>query len=725
MKQDICIRGLPQMFLNLSNIINVHIPILNGLEELYHELTDTLVKAVDHVQDHIPERNNSGVISVAEVDRYLTEVGTQDGHVQEGNEGLQSAYNALSDLVSVSMPSTTTYDNALTRLNGESTRIRDNMGSLNITLTALTDLLATVRNEIGLVGAELAGMGVNSSNDTDWSITEYTEGFAEEMSDLRIARQDAAFEGEFSQFGFCGGWFDYFDHRMSREADEAFWNYIEADLQTRVDSLFEGFMDENGELDTLAAASDLFHEGMMNGFTETQWEALVQLVEGMSLEEAETLFEAMSIAPSFPPLATPPWDIQSRLEGEIAARLEAAFEARLDELSDMSLEDLLNELGRNMDGTFDLGEDEWATVEFMLGLPYESMTDEMFMALEQLLMQLDDTGFTEFFLRMAEEVELDPPATPLNTSWTFCEDTLGRLQSGIAGMGEAARLLHQHLYGVGMENFFADDEFADLRAEFSETFRDINGELPASDQALWDFMMGRFEDIQNTTFERRAILEGVMGLGNILGENGAAKPNFDIIGNSEDGFTISTVRWEIDFVMFTGTDHGGPAPHDVTITPVLAPRTVYRVARDDVRDIQTEVLSFNLGESLAKDFVNIYMGAVIGTGGDIAGVALGSFDAGVNISQGQIEAAENIEQFNSYMDNTDIGHMALDLEISGISIDDGDGAPQLMLQATIYTEASLAIANAELPDDVPDVQLEYVFDNPGSAFDILFPNPLE
>ena len=327
-----------------SNVVNVHMPILNGLEEVYHELNDTITRMINHVQEHIPEGSRHGVIGIEALDVYLEFMGDEHSNVQDANVRYQSVYNAIGDLAAVSMPSTATYDSALTELNDEARRIRDRLESLSITITPLEELVETVSTEINRVNSELTKMAGNRNN-SDWSIAVNPEEFADQMANLRRGRQDTALEGEISVLGRRGGWLDLKDHKLSQFDDLAFQAYLDGCREERVNALVESFRDEEGNWDLEMILVDLFNYGIRNGFTNTQWGALVQLFsEELSFEEMISIY---SVATILPEIGTHAPEVMHNLMQAVADILVVEFENFADGTSDLS-ESELDDLFRRM-----------------------------------------------------------------------------------------------------------------------------------------------------------------------------------------------------------------------------------------------------------------------------------------------------------------------------------------------------------------------------------------
>ena len=94
-------------------------------------------------------------------------------------------------------------------------------------------------------------------------------------------------------YGLQGGWCE---HSRSWFDDRAFDEYLNLDddqRQALVDELLETFKDENGNWDFHRIATDLYMNGVENGFTNTEWNALIQLFsEGLDPRHMIWVYEA-------------------------------------------------------------------------------------------------------------------------------------------------------------------------------------------------------------------------------------------------------------------------------------------------------------------------------------------------------------------------------------------------------------------------------------------------
>ena len=231
-----------------GNVINVHIPILNGLEELYHELDDTLTSVIRHVRDAGPESAANGVVATSILGTYSEAVEARDNRLQVANDVYRGAYNVVGGLPNefrpaVQMPSTETYDSILFRYGFEIRQMERSLENLSIDFTSLTDLTCLVRTEVDRVREHvLCYVGSEFVIPTN-------PDFAAEMAELRRARQDSAFAGPMTIYGMQGGWCE---HSRSYFDDQAFDEFVaQRDLwaDKDIDELYEVFgLDEYGNI---------------------------------------------------------------------------------------------------------------------------------------------------------------------------------------------------------------------------------------------------------------------------------------------------------------------------------------------------------------------------------------------------------------------------------------------------------------------------------------------
>ena len=254
------------------NIINVYIPIIDALEEMYHELDDTVTGMLDDVQEHMSEYARNGVIRETAVHNYKEVVENHHNTVQELSQSLQASYNKISDLSPVSMPSRAPYDAVRISLTNDLRQVSERLATLEVNIAPLTDLYDMVRREVNRVDNE-----VRTRNDSNWSIPSIPS-FTNRVRGLREARQQAAgFEGRFSIFGDRGGW-AFCEIWRGEHADQAFADYLALSHQGRVDHLVESFFDSEGTLDWVRVVTDLLEAGISHEFTKTQWTALIAIL---------------------------------------------------------------------------------------------------------------------------------------------------------------------------------------------------------------------------------------------------------------------------------------------------------------------------------------------------------------------------------------------------------------------------------------------------------------
>lgn len=278
-----------------GNVVGIHIPILNGLEELYHELNSTITSVIQHVRSEGSETATNGVVSMDIVSEYLDSMEQRDGRLQEINAYYQARYNVIEALPAgsrpdVSMPNRALYNRARNFFQVEARNINNSLENLSITITSLEELIRAVGIEIGRVGVLMSQREENS----DWSIPMNSE-FVAQMDHLRRSRQRAAFAVcDYTIFGTQGGWCEF---RQSYFDDRAFYQYLNITPEQRqalVDELLASFKDEDGNWDIARIGMELFSNGADNGFTTTEWYALIHLLGGHSWNSDEELEFAMS-----------------------------------------------------------------------------------------------------------------------------------------------------------------------------------------------------------------------------------------------------------------------------------------------------------------------------------------------------------------------------------------------------------------------------------------------
>ena len=247
-----------------SNAENVYIPIINGFEELYHELDDTVTKAVDHVQDYMSEHASNGIVKATGVEHYKEVIEDNHAEVEELNAKYKAAYDAISDLmVTMSMPSQALYEQAYYSLKGELGDVLSDLDTLKIDITSLDSLIGTIRTEVNRVNNV-----VGTRSNANWSIS--SSGFKDYIEGLRGARQEAAgFEGCFSIFDERGGWV-YCEILLGLYSD---WNWERAidheyfiDIQRHIYDILKAY--PNHDQDVLQALLDrlarMTHEDNMS-----------------------------------------------------------------------------------------------------------------------------------------------------------------------------------------------------------------------------------------------------------------------------------------------------------------------------------------------------------------------------------------------------------------------------------------------------------------------------
>ena len=394
------------------------------------------------------------------------------------------------------------------------------------------------------------------------------------------------------------------------------------------------------------------------------------------------------------------------------------------------LAELLDALGICVDTgilTQPIPDEVWENLEYLLGLPYETMTDEMLMALAALFVQLDVSGdpsdLTKFFHLLAQEVVIYPPGPgEPSTVWVFCPNILGHLQSNVNDIAKMAMLMEQALEEIGMEAYFEElRKCEDAYAALVEKFRLTRGDLPENDEELWRFLINSLQQQQQSAFQSSAILQAVGSLGNITGVENGTGPDFNITQESNEGFTVSTTLWEgvwVDKGVF-----GFSSSHDIEISPILDPSGVHPAASDMMGGDVNAALSFSMSGQAWTEATNIGMAelaskAFENVGGPVMGLVTGVATTidGIN------EAEQNLEMFNDHLGNLNSAFLAAQLQLNGIFIDDGNGAPLLILQATVQTEGELAYHNDKFPE-MDDVTMADLAANPPEVYSILFPNP--
>ena len=398
---------------------------------------------------------------------------------------------------------------------------------------------------------------------------------------------------------------------------------------------------------------------------------------------------------------------------------------------------------------------DWEAIEYMLTLPYDHITDGMWMALAILFTGLDASegiepnDLTRFIHLLAIEQEVrGATRTTRRTEWMLCPDRLVRLQQGIYEM--ELRTMASSMYIRGLRGTDLDDFIESLPPEELQRIIAMSVHPDPTPAELRDLIADQIDMQQQGLFGRRGIL-GTLGTlgdfewresnfgtitdfnGNLTGEYGATAPSLNIVLDQRGSYNLTFTKRSVTLVPNMTPPRGVAVPptpltlpqheHTFVISPGLDSSGISRRVINNTENFHNDMFSFDLAGHIEKEFVNFMIGLIPIPGSEIVSTVVG---AGVSligpildVPLGYREEASNLSTARAVTGNSRAAHMAWELDLIGFTVDDGrGGALTVMLQPTATSQIELNRLNHE---QGTSFTLEQVLDNPAEIFGELFP----
>lgn len=141
----------------VAGINDVHCPVLLGLEDTYTLLGQQMKQAIGDFKSHMSESSDSAVLDHGTLQSVINLNNRQNTFKAEFDSNLRRIYNSVNDLVSVSIPSTSSYDNEAQTINRDVRKIQQDLGafksnaleSVTSTLLGITAMIGRLQNVAG------------------------------------------------------------------------------------------------------------------------------------------------------------------------------------------------------------------------------------------------------------------------------------------------------------------------------------------------------------------------------------------------------------------------------------------------------------------------------------------------------------------------------------------------------------------------------------------------